>query len=471
MSNAISRFATKAGAKRWLLPLLTTAIAGLAMAATAPLAAPPEPGRPLASFAPILEKVIPAVVTIRVTGETYRPVEFPSGDSAAAGGTAPIASKDVFRAGGSGVIIDAEQGYILTNNHVIENATRIEVGLSDGRRVLARLIGRDIGTDVAVIKVEERNLPAIVIGNSDRIRVGDVIMAVGNPFGLEGTATLGIVSALSRTEVGHEAFEDFMQIDAQINPGNSGGALVNIKGELVGINTAVAGGGERNVGIGFAIPINMAKAVKGELIAHGRMRRGYLGLTVEDLPAAVVSSMAAKGAPYRGAIITKVDAGTLAASAGLAPGAVVVRIDGKPVRGAAEFHTRTVTVPVERSVVLTVYSDGRERDYSLMATEMAMKPEGRTLTADFGGLAGAVVVDILPGNPLFGDIRGAQVIDVPGNVPASAVGLRKGDIIIGVDGANVRSTGDLVRSVDRASMQFRVRLVRDGVPGWLRASR
>ena len=261
----------------------------------------PQSGRPISSFAPILEKVIPAVVTIRVTGETLKPVEFLSRKD---GQETAAAEKETFRAGGSGVIVDAGNGYILTNNHVIENATRIEVGLSDGRRMLAKLIGRDIGTDVAVIKVEEPNLPSVAVGNSDQVRVGDVIMAVGNPFGLESTATLGIISALMRTEVGHEAFEDFMQIDAQINPGNSGGALVNINGELVGINTAVAGGPDRNVGIGFAIPINMAEAVKSELIAHGRMRRGSLGLVVEDLvPEAAPASMIG---PKRGAVITRV---------------------------------------------------------------------------------------------------------------------------------------------------------------------
>ncbi|NJO21965.1 MAG: trypsin-like serine protease, partial [Sphingomonadales bacterium] len=253
-------------------------------------------------------------MTIRVVGETYKQVEFLPPQ---AKGESNALQKETFRAGGSGVIVDAGNGYILTNNHVIENATRIEVGLSDGRRMLARLVGRDIGTDVAVVKVEETNLPSLAVGNSDEVRVGDVIMAVGNPFGLEGTATLGIVSALMRNEVGHEAFEDFMQIDAQINPGNSGGALVNIKGELVGINTAVAGGPDRNVGIGFAIPINMAKVVKGELIAHGRMRRGSLGLLVEDLaPEAAPASMIG---PKRGAVITRIISNSPGEKAGLKP--------------------------------------------------------------------------------------------------------------------------------------------------------
>jgi serine protease DegQ len=430
--------------------------------------AAPEPGRPIGSFAPILEKVIPAVVTIRVTGETYRPIEFVPGRAAGAAARAATPEKDVFRAGGSGVIVDAAHGYILTNNHVIENATRIEVGLSDGRRMLAQLIGRDIGTDVAVIKVEERNLPSIPIGNSDHVRVGDVIIAVGNPFGLEGTATLGIVSALMRTGVGHEAFEDFMQIDAQINPGNSGGALVNIKGELVGINTAVAGGPDRNVGIGFAIPINMAKAVKSELIAHGRVHRGSLGLIVEDWTSDASSST---DGPKRGAVITRVVPGTPAATAGLKTGGIVTRVGDKPVRGAAEYNTRVVTLPIDSVVRLTIYSDGREQQHALMAAEVATKPIERTLPSDLGSIAGAVIGDILPGNPLYGDVRGAQVLRVPANTPADKAGLQDGDVIVGIDAMNVRSTDDLVRLLDRTGMQYRLMVVRMGMPGWIRAGR
>jgi Do/DeqQ family serine protease len=423
----------------------------------------PQPGRPIGSFAPILEKVIPAVVTIRVTGETYKPIEFlprPANSGSEA------VQKETFRAGGSGVIVDAGNGYILTNNHVIENATRIEVGLSDGRRMLAKLIGRDIGTDVAVVKVEEANLPSIATGNSDEVRVGDVIMAVGNPFGLEGTATLGIVSALMRNEVGHEAFEDFMQIDAQINPGNSGGALVNIKGELVGINTAVAGGPDRNVGIGFAIPINMAKVVKSELIAHGRMRRGSLGLLVEDLsPEAAPASMTG---PKRGAVVTRVIAGSPAAAAGLKPGDIVVGVGVKPVRGAAEYTTRVVTLPIDAPVLLTVFVDGAKTQRQLRVTEMAAQPAERTLSGDAGNISGAVLGDILPGNALYGDVRGAQVLKVPADTAADQAGFRASDVIVGIDGMTVRSTDDLARALDRTGMQYRVRLVRNGMPGWIR---
>ncbi len=446
------------------LSLFPAALAALVLSSGWALSDTPQPGRPIGSFAPILEKVIPAVVTIRVTGETLKPVEFlPRQGKSEAG------LKETFRAGGSGVIVDAGNGYILTNNHVIENATRIEVSLSDGRRMLAKLVGRDIGTDVAVIKVEERSLPSIAVGNSDEVRVGDVIMAVGNPFGLEGTATLGIVSALMRTEVGHEAFEDFMQIDAQINPGNSGGALVNIKGELVGINTAVAGGPDRNVGIGFAIPINMAKVVKSELIAHGRMRRGSLGLLVEDLaPEAAPASMIG---PKRGAVITRVVAGSPGKTAGLKPGDIVVGVGAKPVRGAAEYTTRVVTLPIDAPVLLTLFVDGAKAQRHLKVTGIATAPVERVLTNEAGSISGAVLGDILPGNPLYGDVRGTQVLKVPADTPADQAGFRAGDVIVGIDGANVRSTDDLARALDRTGMQYRIRLVRGGVPGWIRGAR
>ena len=282
-----------------------------ALTATATLAQTSEPGmRPAimatalergASFASMLERSS-AVVTIRVTGRKLRPIVIPPRQKERQGPALPLPETEEFAAGGSGVIVDAEQGYIITNNHVIEHATHIEVGLSSGRRMLAKLIGTDIGSDVAVIKVDEPNLPSIKLGNSDAMRVGDIVAAVGNPLGLEGTATLGIVSAVMRTEIGHGLFEDYLQIDAQINPGNSGGALVNVKGELIGINTVRAEG--QALGIGFAVPFNMAKVIMDELITAGRMRRGSTGLIVADLPMELASPR--DGGVTRGAIVRKI---------------------------------------------------------------------------------------------------------------------------------------------------------------------
>ena len=374
-----------------------------------------------------------------------------------------------FRSGGSGVIVDAERGHILTNNHVIADAKRIEVSLSDGRRMLAKLVGRDIGTDVAVIEVTERDLPGIPLGNSDVVRVGDVVLAVGNPFGLEGTATLGIVSALMRTEVGHEAFEDFMQIDAPINPGNSGGALVNVRGELIGINTAGPGDGGKASGIGFAIPINMARTIKAELVAHGRMRRGSPGLVVEDLTFELMGSLKTKVS--RGAHITEILPGSSAAKAGIQAGGIVTSIAGKPVRGRSEFITRVATVPAGTTLAVVVNEGGQDKTYSLVASEIGLPPDRTTLAAELGGIAGAVVGDIRIGNPLFGSLRGAQVLSVPEKSAAYATGLEPGDVIVAVDGGVVRAPDDLERLVDRAGMQYRVKIMRDGIPAWVRVTR
>jgi S1-C subfamily serine protease len=260
-----------------------------------------------------------------------------------------------------------------------------------------------------------------------------------------------------------------MQIDAQINPGNSGGALVNIKGELVGINTAVAGGPDRNVGIGFAIPINMAKAVKSELIAHGRMRRGSLGLVVEDLaPEAAPVSMIG---PKRGAVITRVVAGSPGEKAGLKAGDIVVGVGAKPVRGAAEYSTRVVTLPIDMPVLLTVFVEGQKTQRSLQATEMVTVPVEHTVSRDAGSISGAALGDILPGNPLYGDVRGTQVLKVPADSAADRAGFQEGDVIVAVDGMSVRSTDDFLRVLDRTGMQYRVRLVRSGTPGWIRGTR
>ena len=454
-----------------ILPLICVP----ALTATATLAQTSQPSTrpavmatvldPGGSFAPMLEQVIPAVVTIRVAGRKLRPILIPPRlkDGKALALQAP--ETEEFGAGGSGVIVDAEQGYIITNNHVIEHATLIEVGLSSGRRMIAKLIGTDVGSDVAVLKVDEPNLPSIELGDSDAMRVGDIVAAVGNPFGLEGTATLGIVSAVMRTEIGHGLFEDYLQIDAQINPGNSGGALVNVRGELIGINTVGAEG--RGLGIGFAVPINMAKVIMEELITAGRMRRGSTGLIVADLPMELASPR--EGGVTRGAIVRKVLAKSPAAAAGIEPGAIVVSADNRPVRSAAEFVTRTVTVPLGTSIPIVLFAKGEGRMVSLVSADIVIDPEEIALPPEMGSLAGAVVGEILLGNRLYGELLGTEVLRVPADSPAYWIGLEPGDVIVGIDDRRVRSPEDLVYRVARAGGEFRVAIVRDGVPGLIRA--
>jgi serine protease DegQ len=257
-----------------------------------------------------------------------------------------------------------------------------------------------------VIKVDEPDLPSIKLGDSDAVRVGDIVAAVGNPFGLEGTATLGIVSAVMRSEIGHGLFEDYLQIDAQIHPGNSGGALVNVRGELIGINTV--GGERRSLGIGFAVPLNMARVIMAELITAGRMRRGSTGLIVADLPMEMASPR--EGGVTRGAIVRKVLPKSPAAAAGIEPGSVVVSAGNRPVRSAAEFVTRTATVPVGSSIPIVLFAKGQGQSVSLISADTVIDPEEIALPAEIGSLAGAVVGEILLGNRLYGDVLGAEVL-------------------------------------------------------------
>lgn len=428
-----------------------------------PIAAAKPVSSPTSSFAPMLARVIPAVVTIRVTTETKASVEIkPDGN--------PVAEPRTIlaRSGGSGVIVDAANGHILTNNHVIDNAVSIEIVLSDGRLMPAKLIGRDIGSDVAVIKVADRKLPQVAIGNSDKVRVGDVVAAVGNPFGLEGTATLGIVSALMRTEIGHEAFEDFLQIDAVINPGNSGGALVNTRGELIGINTAT-GGRVGNVGIGFAIPVNMARIIKAELISKGRMQRGAPGLVVEDLSYERAAELMSR--TNRGALVTGVVPGSPADLAGIKPGGIVTEISGKPVRGAAEFNTRVFTVPLGTVLPIVIREGGKDTRHLLPTAPITLATQEHVLPSDLGGIAGLVVADIALGNPLYGDIRGTQVVRAPAGTRAAGLGLKAGDVIVGLDDNNIRRSEQLIRYADRAGMNYRLDIVRNGQRGWVRVVR
>jgi S1-C subfamily serine protease len=339
------------------------------------------------------------------------------------------------------VIVDAGRGLIVTNNHVVADATTIMVALADGRVFDARLIGRDIGTDVALLKIDATDLPFVPLGDSDAIKVGDIVVAIGNPFGLEGTATMGIVSALMRSDIGYEIFEDFVQIDASINPGNSGGALVNLKGELVAINTAVAGGG-RSVGIGFAIPVNLARNIGEQLLKYGTVRRGGLGMLTQSLTADV--SMALQLKTSRGALVIRVVPGSPAEVAGVKAGDVVVRIAGKPVRGSEDYVTRVVNTPIDTSLDVELISDGQQiKQFSLVVAELAPPIPEVPVPPTFHGLDGAVLAPILLGSPYFGELRGAQVLRVEPKSAAERWPPRA--MIVGVDNVTVRTPEELLQ--------------------------
>jgi len=256
------------------------------------------------------------------------------------------------------VIVDAG-GYVLTNHHVVEHAKEIVITLKDGRRVGARLVGSDAATDVALLRINATNLTGIEMGDSDRLKVGDYVIAIGNPFGLGQTVTSGIVSALGRSGLGSEGFEDYIQTDASINPGNSGGPLIALDGKLVGINTAILSPGGGNIGIGFAVPVNIAKAVMAQLISHGEVRRGRLGVVIGD----VSPDLAAKvglGAP-KGAVIVGVERSSAAKKAGLEAGDVVVAFNGRPVQGSSDLRNRIGLAEVGVEVTLTIRRGQEER--------------------------------------------------------------------------------------------------------------
>jgi len=292
------------------------------------------------SLPDVLEEITPAVVNIAVT-------------SRASAETNPLFNDPYFRrffdlpqmpqqrprmSAGSGVIVDADKGYILTNHHVVDGASEIAVTLKDRRRFTAELVGSDKATDIALLRVDASNLTALRLGDPSRLRVGDSVVAIGNPFGLGQTVTSGIVSALSRSGLNVEGYEDFIQTDASINPGNSGGALVTADGQLVGINTAIIAPAGGNVGIGFAVPIDMASAVMAQLIEHGEVRRGRIGVSIQDLTPDLAEALGIDAS--FGAVVASVEDGSPAAQAGIQAGDIIVAVDGREISGSADLRNR-----------------------------------------------------------------------------------------------------------------------------------
>jgi Do/DeqQ family serine protease len=254
------------------------------------------------------------------------------------------------------VVIDAERGLVLTNNHVVRNAQRIGVALSDGRRIEAKLVGADPPTDLALLSITAQGLVGLALGDSDKLEIGDYVVAIGNPFGLGQTVTFGVVSALGRSGLGIEGYEDFIQTDAAVNPGNSGGALVDIDGHLIGINTAIVGPAGGNIGIGFAVPSNMVRQVAEQLARSGKVNRGQLGVSVQDHPGAMPTALQAESPP--GAMVAEVAPGSPADKAGLRRGDVIIAVDGRPIVSAGQLRARVGLIPVGQSVELEVLRDG-----------------------------------------------------------------------------------------------------------------
>jgi len=432
-------------------------LALLLVAPAAAAAALPLDAKGLPTLAPMLAQVTPAVVNISVV--TRAPME----DN-------PLFQDPLFRrffnipdrpareeqAAGSGVIVDRARGYVVTNNHVINNAQEIVVTLKDRRTFKARLVGTDPGTDIAVLKIDAHNVVELKFGDSDSMNVGDFVVAIGNPFGIGQTVTSGIVSALGRTGLGIEGYEDFIQTDASINPGNSGGALVNLAGQLIGMNTAIIGPSGGSAGIGFAVPSNMVRSVMEQIIRFGEVRRGRVGVVTQDLTHDLAQSLGAKS--IDGAAVVKVEPGSPAEKAGLKPRDVVTAINGRTVRGSSDLRNRMGLIPVGDEVELQVQRGGRPLDLRLRIGELY------TATAIPGEavpqLAGVRVSNIEEGMPLYGMVEGAIITRIEPDSPGAKTGLRPGDVLYGVNRRRVRSVKELLASLHQAERPLRIFLLR-----------
>src|SRR3989454_7755533 len=421
--------------------------------------APPE------GWTPVARAAMPAVVNIA----SARTVRGPAGPAT------PFFSDPFFRfffgperaprrerSLGSGVIVTRD-GYVLTNNHVVEGAQDIRVTLGDRREFTARLVGADSKTDIAVLKLPAGSFSIIPLGDSKRVDVAEVVLAIGNPFGLSQTVTMGIVSAVGRANLGIADYEDFIQTDAAINPGNSGGALVNARGELIGINTAIFSQNGGYMGIGFAVPVNMGRQVMEQIIKRGRLTRGYLGLTVQAATPAVARGLGLSEA--RGVLVADVSPDGPAAAAGIRRGDVITAVDGKPVDDVGHFRNLVADTPPGTRVRLTVKRDGREEPIEVAVGEL---PD-RTPTAAAAGArgrpdaAGLSVADVTPelvrrlGLP--SGIHGVVVTEVSPTGRAAEAGLRAGDVIQEVNRRPVRSAQDFTRALTEAADRDLVLLV------------
>ncbi|WP_136646382.1 Do family serine endopeptidase [Tabrizicola sp. YIM 78059] len=407
--------------------------------------------RGIPTLAPVIGRVAEAVVNISVLSERPAATTPLFRDPFFAPFLPPVPPEGPVErqmSAGSGVIVDAEKGYVLTNNHVIADATEIRVGLRDGRSLTAELVGTDPATDIAVLKVPSEGLTAIEPGDSDQLLVGDYVVAIGNPFNLGQTVTLGIVSALGRSGINPQGYEDFIQTDASINPGNSGGALITLDGRLVGINTAIiAPNGGGNVGIGFAVPVNMALAVMEQLVEHGAVSRGKLGVAIQDLTPDLAEAMALDA--EAGVVVGSVEPGSAADKAGLRAGDVILSIDGHTLRGSADLRGRVGMKRPGDEVTLDVLR-GQER-LRIAARLDELGAGGATLQSGAGGeveLSGLLLRPLGPDMPGYGLVEGLSVVSVAPQSPAERAGIRPGDVVLAVNRRPVATPEDLAAALD-----------------------
>ena len=399
------------------------------------------------TLAPMLEKALPTVVNVEVQatvrGRRYSPFPFPFEEFFDLPKRRQNPRERQRSGTGSGVIINAAEGHVITNSHVIAQAETIFVKLHDGSRYEAEVIGTDPDTDVALLKIDADNLSAIPIGNSDQLKVGDFVIAIGNPFGLSHSVTSGIVSALSRSNLGIESYEDFIQTDASINPGNSGGALINLKGELVGINTAILGPSGGNIGIGFAIPINMATDVSKQILEHGEVRRGLLGVTVQSLTPDLADAFGIS--QTQGAVIAEVEPASPASEAGLESGDIVLAVNDKKIEGAADMRNFIGLLRAGTKISITILRDDEEKILTATITE-------RQKTIVDGGKFSSKLEDALlqvvdeDAQPY--EKAGILIREIETSSLAFNYGLRKGDLIVAVNRRRVEDFDDVEDAID-----------------------
>ncbi len=408
-------------------------------------------GQQIPSLAPMLEKTTPAVVAVAVEGTHVSKQRLPDAFRYFFGPNAPQeqVQERPFKGLGSGVIINAEKGYIVTNNHVINGADKILIGLHDGREVEAKLIGKDAESDIALLQIKAKNLTALKRADSDELRVGDFTVAIGNPFGLGQTVTSGIVSAMGRSGLGIEMLENFIQTDAAINSGNSGGALVNLNGELIGINTAIVAPGGGNVGIGFAIPANMVNNLVDQIIEHGEVRRGVLGVTGRDLDNELAQSFGLD--TQHGGFVNEVMSDSAADKAGIQAGDIIVSVNGKSIKSFQELRAKVATMGAGAKVKLGLIRDGNKKTVTATLGEASQTTEAS---------AGAVH-PMLAGATLENNDNGVELTDIAKNSPAAAMGLRKGDVIIGVNRDNTNNLKELKAILKDAQGTIALKILRD----------
>jgi len=384
-------------------------------------------GQILPSLAPMLERTTPAVVAVAVSGTHVSKQKIPDAFRYFFGPNAPQeqVQERPFRGLGSGVIIDAKKGYIVTNNHVIDGADEILIGLHDGREVEAKLIGTDAESDIALLQIEAKNLVAVKRADSDELRVGDFAVAIGNPFGLGQTVTSGIVSAMGRSGLGIEMFENFIQTDAAINSGNSGGALVNLNGDLIGINTAIVAPGGGNVGIGFAIPANMVNNLIDQIIEHGEVRRGVLGVSGRDLTSELAQGFGLD--TQHGGFVDQVMTDSAADKAGIKAGDIITSVNGRKIKSFQELRAKVATMGAGAKVEFGLIRDGDEKTVSAILGKASQTTEA----------AAGAVHPMLTGATLANSDDGVKITDIAQNSPAAASGLQKGDVIVGVNRSSI----------------------------------